>query len=98
MGLEENVSTEVTTSERTEAIAPSALLAARIAAVRRKQVAVAAGTGAGMAVGAFIILLGTAMLLDWWLDFSVWIRGIILVCILAPTALIAWRYVFMPIR
>ena len=98
MGIEKDVSTQVNVIERTEAVAPSTLLAARISAVRRKQVAVAAGAGAGMAVGAFIILLGTAMLLDWWLDFPVWIRGILLVCIIAPTVFVAWRYVFVPIR
>jgi hypothetical protein len=98
MDIEKDVSTKVNAIERTETVAPSALLVARISAVRRKQVAVAAGTGAGMAVGAFVILLGTAMLLDWWLDFPVWIRGIILVCILASTGLIAWRYVLVPVR
>src|SRR5688572_30833687 len=98
MGIEKDVSIKVNVIGHTETVAPSALLAARISAVRRKQVAVAAGTGAGMAVGAFVILLGAAMLLDWWLDFPVWVRGIILVCLIAFTGVIAWRYVLMPIR
>ena len=98
MGIEKDVSIKVNAIDRTETVAPSDMLVARISAVRRKQVAVAAGTGAGMAVGAFVILLGAAMLLDWWLDFPVWVRGVILVCIIASTGLIAWRYVLMPIR
>ncbi len=98
MGLEKDVSIKMNTIERTETVAPSALLAAKISVVRRKQVAVAVGSGAAMAVGAFVILLGTAMLLDWWLDFPRLVRGVALVCVLAPTALIAWRYVFLPIR
>ena len=98
MGLAKNVSTEVITSERTEAIAPSELLAAKIAAVRRKHVAVAAGMGAGMAVGVFVILLATAMLLDWWLDFPLGLRAVTLTCVLLPTGFIVWRYVLTPLR
>jgi hypothetical protein len=98
MDFEEDVSIKVIAIERKETVAPSDLLAGKIAAVRRKHVLVAAGTGAGMAVGVFVILLGTTMLVDWWLDFSAWARAVALVCVFAPTAFIAWRYIFLPIR
>lgn len=78
--------------------APSALLAEKIAAVRRKHVNVASGTGAGMTVGAFVILLTTAMLLDWWLDFPLWLRGLTLAITLGATGLPVWRYIVTPIR
>ena len=79
-------------------LAPSILLAEKLDAVRRKHVHVASGTGAGMAVGAFIILLATAMLLDWWLDFPLWLRGVTLAVTLGATGLLAWRYILTPIR
>lgn len=79
-------------------LAPSVLLAEKIAAVRRKHVNVASGTGAGMAVGAFIILLATAMLLDWWLDFPLWLRGVMLAVTLGATGLLVWRFILTPIR
>jgi hypothetical protein len=89
----------VALQEPTESrIAPSALLAEKISAVRRKHVNVAAGTGAGMAVGAFIILLATAMLLDWWLDFPLWLRAVALTLVLGAAGFITWRYVLTPIR
>ena len=79
-------------------VTPSALLAEKISAVRRKYVGVAAGTGAGMAVGAFIILLSVAMLLDWWLDFPLWARALMLAWILSTAGFIIWRFVITPIR
>ncbi len=79
-------------------LAPSTLLAAKLAGVRRKHVGVAAGTGAGMAVGAFIILLAAAMLCDWWLDFPLTARAITLVLTLGVTSFIVWRFVVRPIR
>jgi hypothetical protein len=50
-------------------ISASNVLLAKLAAVRRKHVGVAAGTGAAMAIGAFVIFIAVSMLLDWWLDF-----------------------------
>jgi hypothetical protein len=89
----------VALQEPTESrIAPSALLAEKISAVRRKHVNVAAGTGAGMALGAFIILLATAMLLDWWLDFPLWLRAVALTFVLGAAGFITWRYILTPIR
>ena len=79
-------------------VMPSALLAEKISAVRRKQVGVAAGTGTGMAVGVFVILLGTAMLLDWWLDLPVAARAITLALVLGLTGIIVWRFILTPVR
>ena len=79
-------------------VMPSALLAEKISAVRRKQVGVAVGTGAGIAVGAFIILLAVGMLLDWWLDFPLWVRVITLTLVLGVTGAFVWRFVITPIR
>ena len=85
-------------SEATSRIIPSRLLVEKIAAVRRKHVGVAAGTGAGMAVGAFVILLAIAMLLDWWIDFPLWARVLMLAWVLGAMAFIIWRFVITPIR
>ncbi len=79
-------------------VIPSALLAEKISAVRRKQVGVAVGTGTGMAGGAFIILLAVAMLLDWWLDLALWARAVLLVWVLGTTAAMLWRFVITPLR
>jgi hypothetical protein len=79
-------------------VTPSALLAEKIFAVRRKHVSIAAGTGAGMAVGVFIILLAVAMLLDWWVDFPFWARGMMLAWVLGTTVFIMWRFIIAPIR
>ena len=55
-------------------LAPSVLLGEKISTLRRKQVGVAVGTGAGMAAGALVLLLGLAMLLDYgWI--ARWARG-----------------------
>jgi hypothetical protein len=101
MGAEKNVAFEMMTEPSTTSepqVAPSALLAEKIAAVRRKHVNVASGTGAGMAIGVFIILLATAMLLDWWLDLPLWLRGVTLAITLGTTGLLGWRYILTPIR
>lgn len=84
--------------KKESSIIPSELLAEKIAAVRRKQVSVAAGTGVGMVVGAFIILLAAVMLLDWWLDFPLWVRVLGMFLFLGAPAVLAWRYVLTPIR
>ncbi len=79
-------------------LAPSALLAEKLAAVRRKQVGVAAGTGAGMVLGAFVILIAAVMLLDWWLDLRMAVRVAGLLLFLGVPAVLAWRYIITPLR
>lgn len=91
------MNTELSTATEPR-VAPSALLAEKISAVRRKQVGVAAGTGAGIAVGAFVILLATTMLLDWWLDFPFAVRAIALAFVLGCTGVLVWRFILTPVR
>src|ERR1043166_7409341 len=101
MGAEKDVAVEMNAEHSTIPelrVMPSALLAEKISAVRRKQVRVAVGTGAGIAVGAFIILLAVGMLLDWWLDFPLWVRVITLTLVLGVTGAFVWRFVITPIR
>src|SRR4051794_16069010 len=101
MGAEKNVAIEMNTEFSPMAeprVAPSALLAEKISAVRHKQVGVATGTGAGMAVGAFVILLAITMLLDWWLDFPLAVRAIMLTFALGATGVLVWRFILTPVR
>ncbi len=81
----------------TNDVPASPLLDEKIAAVRRKRVGVAAGTGGAMAVGIFILLLAAVMTLDWWLDAPLWARGLMLACVVGITTLVAWRFVLLPI-
>src|SRR3954471_24284969 len=53
----------------------SQILLTKIAAVRRKHLTVAALTGVAAAVGAFVLLLAGAMLLDFYLNFSFTVRA-----------------------
>lgn len=87
-----------TPSSTSSPVTSSPLLVQKIAAVRRKQTAVAAGTGAGMAVGAFIILLAADMLLDWWLDLPRGVRGVLLAVVLGATGALIWRFILTPVR
>lgn len=90
------------TNARTEMVeprlAPSDLLREKLAAVRRKQVSVAAGRGLATAVLAFVILLAVAMLTDWWLDLPRWARTLGLLMFLGVPAVHAWRFVVTPLR
>lgn len=79
------------------AIRPSPVLQGKIDAVRQKHVGVAVGTGAGMALSAFVVLLGTLMLLDWWLDCPWWARAVLLVWLLGATGYLLWRFVIDPV-
>lgn len=78
-------------------VAPSAVLAEKISAVRRRQVSVTAGTGAAMVLGTLVILLGIDMALDWWLDAPLWMRAAMLIVILGMAAVAAWRFVLWPV-
>ena len=100
MGAQEVVAVEMRVAPTTveSAVQRSMLLAEKIAAVRRKHVGVAAGTGAGMAAGAFVILLALTMLLDWWLDFPLAVRAIMLAWIIGVTGFITWRFIITPLR
>jgi hypothetical protein len=56
--------------EEDGAVEVSRILQAKLAAVRRKHVAVAIATGLCAAVGAAILWLAAGMILDWWLTLS----------------------------
>src|SRR5947208_1835903 len=91
------MNTELSTATESR-VMPSALLTEKVSAVRRKQVGVAAGTGTGMTVGAFVILLAITMLLDWWLDFPLTVRAIALAFVLGVTGVLVWRFILTPVR
>ncbi len=78
-------------------IIPSNVLLAKLAAVRRKHVGVAAATGVAMAAGVFMILIAVTMLLDWWLDFPMGVRTIMLACLVVAVGWIAWKFIVAPI-
>jgi len=79
-------------------IRPSAVLLAKLRAVRHKLVSVAAGTGAAMVIGAFVILIAVSMLLDWWLDFPMWVRVVMLAWVLVSVGYIVWKFILAPLR
>lgn len=79
-------------------VVASAALQSRLEAVRRKFVLVASGTGFAMSAGAFVIFTGAAMALDWWLDFPLWVRVLLLAGNLGGVGWLVWRYVAGPIR
>ena len=75
----------------------SPFLAAKITALRRKQVATVALTGAAMALGVGVELLALAMFFDWWLDLA-W--GVRLLLLLAQTGIMTYlllRFVVAPL-
>src|SRR6185369_2168399 len=76
---------------------PSAYLAAKISALRRKQVATAALTGVAMAVGVGVELLALAMFFDWWLDLAWGARLVLLAAQLGLFTYILLRFVAHPL-
>jgi len=76
---------------------PSAYLAAKISALRRKQVATAALTGVAMAVGVGVELLALAMFMDWWLDLPWGARFVLLAAQLGVFTYIFLRFVAQPL-
>ncbi len=75
---------------------PSALIAGRLLALRRRRVGVAVLTGASLVVVIGLEVLAMVMFLDWWLDLA-W--GVRLVSLLAQAGLVSWllyRHVFSP--
>jgi len=85
------------TIDRTESVPPSALLHAKITALRHKHVWTAALTGIAMAVGVGVELLALAMFVDWWLDLPWTVRLLFLIVQLALFTYIFVRFVFMPV-
>src|SRR6266700_545278 len=76
---------------------PSAYIAAKIAALRRKQVSTAALTGLAMAVAVEVELLALAMFFDWWLDLPWGVRLLLLIGQGGLLGYILLRFVAKPI-
>ena len=75
----------------------SPILHTKIAAVRRKHLAVAALTGAAAAVGAFVLLLAASMLLDFYLNLPFTARAVLLTLTLATVGFALLYSVFGPL-
>ncbi|MBI3875850.1 MAG: hypothetical protein HY300_07815 [Verrucomicrobia bacterium] len=78
-------------------VKPSASLLGKIAAVRRKYFAVAAGTGVFGALGIASALLLAGCLLDWWLDLAWGLRAFIFTADVAAVGWIITRHIVLPI-
>ncbi len=74
----------------------SQLLLNKLAEVRRKHIGVSASTGVLAAVGAFVLILGIGMLLDWWLNLSWTLRAAILAVNLGAAIMLILKYAVAP--
>src|SRR5438874_6835616 len=75
----------------------SRILTTKLSTVRRKHASVAAFTGIAAAVGAFVLVLGASMLLDFWLNLPYTARAALLALNLAAIGWILLSTVFAPI-
>src|SRR6185369_13942515 len=75
----------------------STFLGAKLAALRRRQVATAALTGLAMALGVGVEMLALAMFVDWWLDLAWGIRLVLLIVQVALLGYIGLRHVVAPV-
>src|SRR4029079_6971920 len=78
------------------AVQPSALLQAKIDALRQKHVMVAVATGVAMAVAVAVELLALAMFLDWLIELPWAIRLISLLLQIGVLGYIAWTATLRP--
>src|SRR5688572_29169904 len=88
------------TTERRDmqfAVQPSALLLGKLAALRRRHVAVAVLTGLAMIVAVSIELGALAMFFDWWLNLPYGVRLVSLIVQLAVFTFILLRMVVHPL-
>jgi len=74
----------------------SSFLAAKIAALRRKQVTISALTGVAIAVGVAVELLALTMFFDWWLDLAWGVRLLLLGAQMGLMTFILLRFVVRP--
>ena len=79
------------------AVQPSALLLGKLAALRRRHVAVAVLTGLAMIVAVSIELGALAMFFDWWLNLPYGVRLVSLIVQLAVFTFILLRMVVHPL-
>ena len=78
-------------------VAPSLLLRNKLAALRRRHVAVSTGTGAALVVAVALVLVAIAMTLDWWLDLAWGARAALLAFNLGIVIYLLTRHVLHPI-
>ena len=78
-------------------IQPSTLLAQRLAALRRRHLAVAILTGIALTVSVAIELLALELFLDWWLDLAWNIRLVLFLMQAALFVYLLARLVVWPI-
>src|SRR5690242_8154278 len=75
----------------------SPLLNTKLAAARRKHVSLSVGAGVSMAVGAMLAIFAVTMLLDWWLELPLWVRGVFLALNVAAVAYALVWHVIVPV-
>jgi hypothetical protein len=89
--------TERRHSDTRFAVQPSALLLGKLAALRRRHVAVAVLTGVAMAVAVAIELGALAMFFDWWLELPYGVRLLSLIVQLAVFTFILLTMIARPL-
>jgi hypothetical protein len=78
------------------AVQPSAMLQAKIDALRRKHVLVAVATGVAMAVAVAVELLALAMFLDWLMELPWAVRLVSLLVQIGVLGYITWHSILKP--
>src|ERR1051326_821678 len=76
---------------------PSRFLAGKLAALRRRQVAVGALTGTAMIVIVLVETMALVLFLDWWLELPWGVRLVLLLAQLAGFAWFGYRFIATPI-
>lgn len=108
MGPSKNVSPQITMPETLELaeqarwreefpVRPSALLNGKIAALRRRHVAVAVLTGLAIAISVAVELLALEIFADWWMDLPWSIRLVLLLAQAVVLVSILIRMVLLPL-
>jgi hypothetical protein len=75
----------------------SPLLSTKLSAARRKHVSLSVGAGVSMAVGTTLAVFAATMLLDWWLELPLWVRGAFLSLNMAAVAYALVWHVIVPV-
>src|SRR5688572_10510810 len=78
-------------------VEPSAMLAAKLRALRRRHILFAVLAGLGMVIAVNVELLALAMFFDWWLDLPWGIRLLSLIAQVGILAFILLRMVMRPL-
>jgi hypothetical protein len=76
---------------------PSRFLAGKLAALRRREVAVGALTGTAMIVIVLVETMALVLFLDWWLELPWGVRLVLLLAQLAGFAWFGYRFIATPI-